>query len=327
MTRKVLIIGLGSIAKRHLKNLKALEPKTEIAVLRLHSKTTHNDYSIAPLINKTFTTLADALKWAPQLALVTNPAALHMDISLALIEKGIHVFIEKPLSHSLEGVEKLKEASIKMNCHVMVAYNFRFYKPLLKMKKAILEGKIGKPLSLRAQVGQYLPSWRPGYDYRESASAKKSLGGGAILELSHEIDYALWLMGDVSQVSAISSRVSYLDMDVEDTAEIMLKFASGALGNLHLDMVDHASHRSCRVVGSEGTLLWNGIDHSLQIYIHDKWKTLIDPDKTDQNEMYVEELKHFLSIVDKQKPSLKSLDHAENVLKVVMAAKENGDLK
>ena len=134
------------------------------------------------------------------------------------------------------------------------------------MRKALHQGHIGRVQSVRAEVGQYLPDWRPGIDCRQTASAQQALGGGALLELSHEIDYVRWLIGEIREVTARIARLSDLEIDVEDCAEIILTFENGTIGGPHLDMIQRAPTRTCRLIGSDGTLVWDGLTSHVARY-------------------------------------------------------------
>ena len=211
-------------------------------MLVVHS---HRDEGIPDGADHVVYRLDEALAQAPDLALVCSPTFKHVEAGIACLQAGAHVFIEKPLAADAAGARALVEAAASAGRVLIVGYNLRFLPSLRCLRDALHAGTIGRPMSVRAEVGQYLPEWRPDRDYRETNSARSELGGGVELELSHEIDYVCWLLGDVSSVDAILGRTSDLEIDVDDTAEILLRFESGAiaqcahgygaaLGNAHL---------------------------------------------------------------------------------------------
>jgi predicted dehydrogenase len=321
---KVLIAGLGSIGHRHLANLRLVEPAAHITVWHQHSQ--RQDVAEAPSpADRVVYRLEDALAAKPDVALVTCPTSLHVATGLALARQGVHLFIEKPLSNSLDGVDELLDLCRQRNLALMVGYNFRFYRPLQVMRQALLEGQIGRIVAVRAEVGQFLPQWRPTSDYRQSVSARRDLGGGAVLELSHELDYVRWLVGEVKAVSAQVARLSDLDIDVEDTAEIVLQFSNGAVGSVHLDMIQRAATRTCRVIGAEGTLTWDGACHRVRLFSAEanKWWDLHPAKDIDRNEMYVAELRHFLDCVRGNCTPTISADDGRRVLEIALAAKQS----
>jgi predicted dehydrogenase len=320
---KILIAGLGSIGRRHLANLRLLEPAADITVWHQHSRD-HDQFSNPEYGERHVFSIDEALESKPEAALVTGPASTHIVTATQLARSGLHLFIEKPLSHTLEGVDELADLCKQKQRVLMVGYNFRFYEPLQLIRKALHEGRIGRVLSMRAEVGQYLPDWRPKSDYRQSGSARSELGGGAVLELSHEIDYVRWLIGEVTSVIARVARLSDLEMDVEDTAEIILQFSNGALGSLHLDMVQRPATRSCRIVGDAGTITWDWASHRVRMFTADgsTWHDLSNRD-IDRNEMYLDELRHFLACVRGTATPLVDVADGRRVLEIALAIKRS----
>jgi len=324
MSMRILIAGLGSIGRRHLQNLKIVEPTAYITVWHLHA-TPGSEEQTRSLADAVVYRLEDALESRPYAAFITGPASHHIETALPMAEAGVHLFIEKPLSHTMERVDELLRSSRERSLTLMVGYNLRFCRPLQVVREALAEGRIGRPLVLRAEAGQYLPDWRPGRDYRKSVSAKSVLGGGAVLELSHELDYARWLMGDVQAVAAQAAKVSDLEIDVEDVAEIILKFRNGAIGSVHLDMIQRAPTRSCRVTGTEGTLSWDWAEGRVRCFSakRGEWADLLVEEDSDRNAMYLEELRHFFACVkNRQSPAVTGED-GRRTLEIALAVKES----
>jgi predicted dehydrogenase len=321
---KILVVGFGSIARCHIHNLKSIDPTLQIGVWRQKTERADLD-EFSPLIANVFYGVEDVCAWEPEAAFITNPAPMHVETGLLLARKGTHLFIEKPLSDTLEGVDELLALCRQRDLVLLVGYVFRFCKSLQVMQRALIEGKIGRPLSIRAEVGQYLPDWRPDSDYRQTVSARRDLGGGAVLELSHELDYVRWLLGEVKLVSARLARTSDLEIDVEDTAEITLQFANKAVGSIHLDLVQRAATRVCRVVGTEGTLTWDGLSNRVQLFsaTSNVWEDLLQANTTDRNDMYKEELRHFIDcVLGKAQPMVNGQD-GKRVLEIALAARKS----
>lgn len=321
---KILIVGLGSIGRRHLRNLKKIAPEAEIGVWRQQSQ--HPDLGdLAPAVSQVFFAEQDALAWGATAALITNPAPLHVGTGLLLAEAGSHLFVEKPFSHSLEQAGDLIELCRQRALVLMVGYGFRFYPPLQRVKALLDEGRIGRPLFLRSEVGQYLPDWRPGRDYRLSVSARSDMGGGALLELSHELDCARWLMGEVDSVSAMVGRLGDLEIDVEDYAEVALRFASGAMGNVHLDMVQRPPTRTCRITGTDGTIAWDLDGHRVRVFdARAKERDEVGAMSSfDFNQVYQNELEHFLACVEGRAIPPVCGEGAYRVIEMVLAAKRS----
>lgn len=261
---RVLIAGLGSIGQRHLNNLRRLGIKDVLL------------YRTSPIAPKdapeltVFTNLDEALAAKPSIVIITNPTTYHMQVALPTARAGCNLFIEKPLSHTLDGVAELLATIERNKLMAMVGFDLRFDPGLCKVKQLLEEGNIGHVVSIQAQVGQYLPDWHPWEDYRESVSARHETGGGVILDLIHELDYVSWLAGSVSHVTCFADQVSNLEIQTEDVAGILLRFENGTIGTVHLDYVQRSASRTCRVIGEKGTILWDYFAPNVSWYESDK---------------------------------------------------------
>jgi predicted dehydrogenase len=195
---KILIAGLGSIGRRHLRNLRTLGQE-DVVLYRTHQATLP-DAELGDL--PTFTEQSLALDEKPDSVIIANPTALHLDVAIAAAKAGAALLIEKPISDGLAGLGEIQSALNLSGKPAMVGFHFRFH-PVLNQVKALLEsGQLGKPLSARAHWGEYLPDWHPWEDYRRSYAARADLGGGVVNTLSHPLDYLRWLLGEVESVSA-----------------------------------------------------------------------------------------------------------------------------
>ena len=319
---KFLIIGCGSIGRRHAKNLKELgEEVIGADIVPDNRKWAEENLGI-----KTYEKAEDALRREkPDAALVCTPPHLHVQIAKQALAAKAHVFMEKPISHNGKGVDALLKAAEKKKKIIAVGYNLRFHKGIAKLKELIDNGKIGKILSARLLFGQYLPNWRPTQDYRKSYTASKSMGGGIILDDSHEIDYARWLMGEVAEVNCTAAKVSNLEVETEDTAEITLKFKSGSIAQIHMDFVRQDYARNCEMVGEKGTLKWDYTKGTIEVYSAETKQTEIIDVKCEPNEMYVDEMKQFIDCIRNNKTPLVSGYEGKKTLMIALAAKKSSD--
>lgn len=318
----ILIIGCGSIGQRHLKNLKSIF-EGEIIAYRTREKKVEkleNELHI-----KTYSNIAEAFNQNPDAILVTNPTSLHIQSALAAVKHGCHIFIEKPISHNLDGIDELIDIVHKKNLVVLVGCNMRFHPCLQFVKKMLDEKRIGKVISARVQMGQYLPNWHPWEDYRTMYSAQKSLGGGIILDAIHELDYISWLLGGVTQVFSFSDKLSDLDIDTEDIAEILLRFKSGAIAEVHLDYIQRYPSRSCEIIGNEGSIILDMNKGTVKVYTAEKkkWELFEQPHNYDINQTYIDEMVHFISCIEGKEEPLISIADGLEVLKIALAAKES----
>ena len=319
---KFLIIGCGSIGRRHAKNLKELgEEVIGTDIVPDNRKWMEENLGI-----KTFEELKDALrKEKPVAALVCTPPHLHVLIAKQALSAKAHVFIEKPISHDGKGVDALLRFAEKKKRIVAVGYNLRFHKGIAKLKELVDNGRVGKILSARMLFGQYLPNWRPTQDYRKSYTASKSMGGGIILDDSHEIDYARWLMGEVAEVSCIAAKVSNLEVETEDTADMTLKFKSGSIAQIHMDFVRQDYARNCELIGEKGTIRWDYTKGVIEIYDAATKQTDTIDVKCEPNEMYVDEIKQFIDCVRNNKTPLVNGYEGKKTLMAALAAKKSSE--
>jgi predicted dehydrogenase len=327
LNSRVLIVGHGSIGKRHLSLARRFLPNADIRVLR------HQDCpSIPEYANGCFSRLDQAVTFAPQIAVIANPATFHMGVALQLAQVGTHLLVEKPLSASLDGALRLLGTCHEKGAVLLTGYNLRFMPSLQRFRELLHEDAIGRVLSVRCEVGQYLPAWRPESDYRQSVSARHELGGGALLELSHELDYLRWIFGEVDWVRAAFSRQSSLDIDVEDTGHLILGFVptddgSRLIGTLNMDFIRHDTMRLCTTIGENGTLRWNGLTGVVEQFDAggSEWRELFRH-QHQRDESYYAEWQHFLGCINEQKKPLITGEDGLAVLQIIEAARQSSEL-
>lgn len=319
---KFLIIGCGSIGERHIRNLNSLFTGDILA----HDIDTDRLRLMKEKYNsEIYYDIEEALDQKPDAVLVCTPPNLHITMAMKAVHRGSHIFIEKPISNDLQGVDKFLAEAEKKKLIVSVGYNFRFHEGIKLMKNMINEGVIGKVLSAKAEFGQYLPDWRPWQNYKESYTARKDLGGGIILDGSHEIDYICWLLGEVKEIFCFADKLSNLDVSVEDTSEILLKFKNDVIVEIHLDFIQRDYSRNCKIIGENGTITWDYTEDIVKLYTVNtkKWKTF--PIKMKKHDMYIQEMKHFLDCINgKTKPIVDGIT-AKKVLEMALAAKKSAE--
>lgn len=262
---KVLVVGSGPIGRRHAGNAELLGHEAAFA--------RRGD-------------LDGSAAWEPDAVVVANPPSEHLATAAWAVERGLPVLVEKPLATTVDGVDELLSAGV----HVAVGHNLRFHPALGAIADAVAAGRIGRLLLVRAEVGSHLPGWHPESDYRGSSASRSALGGGALPTLVHELDLVLWIAGDARLVAGATAKVSQLDVDADDVAELVLRHESGALSSVHMDFLDRTYNRRSRWVGEDGTIEWSwGGPVRLAETV------LWDEPGFDLNETYVEELRSFLA--------------------------------
>jgi predicted dehydrogenase len=318
MADRVLVVGCGSIGQRHLRNLVALGT-VEVHATDLSSGRREEAQRIGATVHPD---LDAALSASPTAVLICTPPVAHVDPARSAVEAGAHLLIEKPIAAELEGVDDLLEAALRRDRVVLVGYNLRYHAGLRRAKQLLDDGAIGRPLLVRAEFGWYLPDWRPQRDYRTTYSAQRALGGGIVLDASHEIDYVRWLAGEVATVSATLARVGSLELDVEDTAALAMTHSSGMVSEIHVDLLQRAYSRGCKVVGTEGTIVWE-MREGIRVQRGGSAQWASTPIAPDWNDMYRDEVAHFLACVEgRERPRVTGAD-GRRVLEIALAAKRS----
>ena len=322
MISRILIVGLGSIGKRHLQLARDLFPESKIAVLR--HKT---DLILPEYADYSFSSIAEALKFSPQMAVIANPATFHLSVAMDLAKIGTHLLIEKPLSATTKGVAELLNVCREKKVKLATGYNLRFLPSLQKFKSLLDDNIIGMVWSVRSEIGQFLPSWRMGTDYRQGVSAQLALGGGALLELSHELDYLRWIFGEVAWVKASLSKQSDLEIDVEDTAHLILGFykkphAHPLIASVSLDFLRHDTTRTCTAIGKLGSLRWNGISGIVEVYEagSQAWRVIYQYQPT-SDESYLAEWSDLVTCIARGKDPYINGEDGLMILQIIEAAR------
>jgi predicted dehydrogenase len=291
-----LVLGGGSIGKRHLRNLLAsgrtaaivdtrADRREEIAAkhpgARVHSSL---DAALA----------ADAYRTA----FICVPTAYHIEPALRLARQGLHIFMEKPVSHSLDGVGELVETVEKAGLVGVTGFCMRFFEPLVHAKALVEAGAIGRLVTARSLTAVYLPAWHPWEDYRTFYMARKDQGGGVLLDECHAFDWMQWLCGPIEGVFCVVGTFSDLEVTSDDVCEVIARFGGGAVGSIHLDMVDRSLRSEVELIGTDSTLLVDLESHAVRLrdLEANTWHTTTFPPSYDR--MYVDELEHFFACVE-----------------------------
>ena len=322
---KILIVGCGSIGQRHIRNFQSLGITDIAAVEPREDRREHiaETYGIADV----HASLDDALQSPPDAAVICTPPTLHIAAALRLAKRGVHIFIEKPIAHDLEGVRSLIDECHSGNLTLQVGYVFRHHPSMQHVKQLLDEGAIGKVWSARSQNGSYLPDWHPWEDYRSFYMAKKALGGGALLDESHTIDWMRWLFGEVTSLYCLNETVSDLEIDTDDTVEMVLRFASGTVGTIHLDLLRRVARKDLEINGSEGVIEWDWDAGVVRLYrvSTGEWETTNHLE--DYNLMYVREMEHFLDTIRSGKPTQVGGEEALRTMEVIASAVSSAESK
>jgi predicted dehydrogenase len=322
---KILVLGCGSIGKRHIKNLLALNRGQIFAydIDRHTLESVKEQFSV-----ETLSSIEEALDKSDfDAAFICSPPSVHVEQALDLLKKGTHCFIEKPLSNTLDNLDSLIKASEKTKKTVLIGCNLRFSPLLIKIRDFLDNGVIGKPLFLKASLGYYLPYWRPNDDYRRGYGAKRSMGGGIVLDASHEIDYVRHFLGEVEEVFAVCKKLSDLDIDTEDFAEITMRHENGSYSQIHLDYLQTNYRRNCEIVGEKGMLVWDVNERVLYLYgMEDKeYHVFYEGLNANVDDMYIEEVKHFFRCTEGIEEPIIDAKEGKRLTELIVKIKESSD--
>jgi predicted dehydrogenase len=334
---KILISGLGGIGQRHLRNLRTLlgagaeisgvDLRRNIPVLTDQLQveagiTLEEKYDL-----HVYPDLEPALAWKPDAVFVCNPTSLHIPTALRAAQAGCHLFIEKPLSNNLEQVKELIDLVESRGLTAVVGYQMRFQPCLQRLHVLVQEKKVGRILSVRAEIGEYLPGWHSYEDYRQMYASRHDLGGGVVLSQIHEMDYLYWLFGLPRSVYALGGHLSSLEVDVEDTAEILMDYEMDDHSvpvSLHEDYLQRPSRRICEVIGDQGKILVNLAALSMEVFDGEgKQVESVSYAGFQRNQMFLDELNHFLSSLQGKPKPVVSMREAVYSLRMALAAKES----
>lgn len=289
--KRVAVVGLGNIASRHRQNLKFLYPQVTLYAMSASGRIPGGPVSDSDHI---VLSIDELIAHDVELVIVASPAPFHAHHAIPLIEAGIPVLIEKPVAADVADSKAIQQSIEKYQTPVAVGYCLRYLSSSKLVKQLLEEDKAGQLNYVSVDVGQYLPDWRPSKDYRDSVSACAKLGGGVLLELSHELDYIQWLLGSISIQYAILRSSEELSLEVEDSADILAITDRGTVASIHLDFLQRKANRKCRFVGNKGALEWDLIQNEISFTTAAGTEVLYSEPQWDKNQMYLEMVTNFI---------------------------------
>ena len=337
---KILFVGLGGIGQRHLRNLYAkFGDSVSFLAYRVRDlrKTVTPELTIKEGVDfiekynvEVFSDLDEALLQKPDVVFVCNPSSFHIPVCIKAAKAGCHIFVEKPLSHSMDGVDELMDLCEAKNLTTFVGFQLRFHPCYPKVKKLIEEEAIGKLLSVRAEVGEYMPGFHKWEDYRGLYTSKKELGGGVVLCQIHEIDYLYDLFGVPTAISSVGGHISSLEIDVEDMAEVLMgvPFEGANLPiSLHMDFVQRPPSRNCKIIGEKGTITMDFVKSTVTVDIVNE-KQKVYGFIFERNDLFVKEIDHFFDCVFfNSKQPIVSIEEGAVSLAIALAIKQSIGMK
>lgn len=314
---KILVVGTGSIGKRHIANLLALGVEVLAYSYRQHA---------APELEarvQRVTDLSAALASDVDGVVVANRTDQHMDVALQAAAHGKHLFLEKPLAVSLDHSDELLRRVRDQALVAEAGFMLRFHPNLQWLHACLQRGELGEIMHARASVGQWLPDWRPGTDHRLGYGAFRTTGGGVIFDLIHELDLVNWLLGPVADVTAMTRTVPALEIETEAVAQIGLRMVSGPLAQVHLDYVRPGYGRDMELVGRHGVLRWDYVPGTVWLERAGAAPVVAHqvPPGFERNTMFRQHMAHFLArIAQPTLHAVSPLPDAIDVLRLALAS-------
>ncbi len=288
---KILIVGFGSIGRRHYKNLLNFNKNFFFYILT-RQKIKKNKK------NTKFISNIKEIEQNVDYVFICTGANEHLKYIYLFISKTQKIFVEKPLSQNSKGIKKLYKLCKKYEIKIFVGYNLVFLDSLIMLKKIIKKEKI---LKVSIKTNYDLRLWRKNINYKNSVSASKDKGGGVLLELSHDIHYLLWLLGKPKWVSCYYSKLSNLKIDTEDNVILNISFGK-TISNIQMDFINKFYQRNMEILTNKNYYQWDYSKNSLKKYDQKNKKLkLIFKGTIDKNVSYKKELASFFAINNQKK--------------------------
>jgi len=294
---KVTVIGNGSIGRRHLKGIAALQTELKVSQIRAFDTNPDRRLQVKEEVPKAinYESLEESVK-GTDIVFMCTPTSLHIPIYEQICKFGnFHIFFEKPLSHTIEGCEQMLFDQNAKGKQIAVGYMLHHHPVLLKAKELIESGKLGRILTARAESGFYLPQWHPWEEYKEFYMSWKTGGGGALLDISHEINYLQWIFGGIEEVQGLMGTISDLEITSDDIAVAVMKFKNGIVGQLQLDLLQFEAARFCKVIGTEGVMIADIANNSVSFNTKDDKKWIEEKLDVNFDEIYHTEYRNIFS--------------------------------
>ena len=314
---KYLVVGAGNISKKHIENIKILRKYSTVFNLSSSGRNIDSQSNKADYFLRNFKEVHEHKLDA---VIIASPASFHIEHALFFSTLNIPLLIEKPLSDKIKKYEDTSNVLLALKKKVRVAYNLRYLNSMIFFKKFLGKNLLGKIYSIQSEVGQNLVSWRPNKNYKDTVSSNKKLGGGVLLELSHELDYLTWIFGDIESVYCKLSNTNHFDINVEDNVDSILQTKRGQRINLHMDFLQNKTTRKCKVIGEKGTLYFNILENRIMLYSENgEFNIIHEENASDPNQSYIDMLQAFLNLDTKKTNTLANLNEARKVLEVIEA--------
>ena len=317
----IIIIGAGSIGKRHIKNLISIGQENITAVDK-NIRQLEECNKLFPQI-KTLSINEELPFHKYDVVFICTPPDSHLKLLDKAINAGCHCFMEKPFALTTEGIETLLKKAENKKLKIMTGFNMRYLPLIIELREKITLGSVGKVLSCRISLSSYMPNWHPQEDYRKSFMAFHKTGGGALFDFVHGLDLAQWFLGPIEKIFCLK-QTSLLQMETDDMAALIAKTKTGTIMMFYFDFVDRVHRKSIDIIGTEGTITWDlSTEETLQHYsVKTNERTKINK-KTDYNSCYVLEVEDFFKALESDMSVESNGYNGLSTMKVLDAARKS----
>jgi predicted dehydrogenase len=316
----ILIVGSGSVGKRHARNLiqlgcriSCMDPRKDRCREMKDEMQTEFEYT-------DFKTAISSYSFDG--IVIGSPTAFHPEQAIIAIEAGIPVLLEKPVAINANDAYKIQNVLLNNKTPILLGYTWRWWPPLQQLKLLLKEGKIGSLRHVQFYMSAHLADWHPWEPYQSFFMSNKALGGGALLDESHWIDLMIWLLGMPERISASISKLSDLEIETDDNVDICC-FYKGMNVTIHLDLYGRPHEKFIRLVGEKGTLTWSAEPN--RIAFSSQWEQLWETEVFDynRNDMFVSVAQEFLNVVNGAIPQTCTLTDGLRVMDLIEAIRES----
>lgn len=321
---KSLVVGLGSMGKRRIRNLRALGAGevTGFDVRDDRRREAEERYGIV-----TFGNFQQALAARPDALIISTPPDLHVPYALAAAREGIPFFCEASVLDY--GYGDLVQEVARRGIVAAPSCTMRFHPSVRRIRDLVAEGVIGRVLCMTHHCGQYLPDWHPWEDYRRFYVSRRETGACREI-VPFELVWLTWVLGPVHRVAAMTAKLSNLEADIDDVYQLLLEFSGGVLGHLLVDVVSRVPYRVCRFLGERGVISWDWHEQKVRCFIAGEgWQEFTEPEPISEEgyvaaeNMYIEEMRRFIAAVNGEEDFGYTLEEDWRILRLLYAAEQS----
>jgi predicted dehydrogenase len=322
---RFLIVGLGSMGKRRIRNLHALKLND---IVGFDMQAERRSETQQQLGIEVATSLEEGLSKRPDAIIISTPPDRHLPFALEAARRNIHFFMEA--SVLLEGMDGLIAECRGKKIVAAPSSTMRFHPSIQTMKRLVEQDAIGKILAVNYHSGQYLPDWHPWEDYRKYYVSKRETGGCREI-VPFELSWITWLLGPVRRVSCMKGKLTKLEADIDDIYQMLLEFNGGAIGSMQVDIISRVPYRSFKMISEEGVIVWDWEKRLVSVYnaASKEWKQYpqekgrVVEGYVMEDDMYVEEMRHFVGAIEGKDQYMYSLEDDHKILELLYAAEKS----